>query len=360
MASKSSEPETLKSLLIKHLKGEPVKYKAMSLEAKVGAHVQLTDNNGYFFLSKNLKKECANVTSKSVIVTLKNWSFVSGGKIRKGTAPKVEIEAETVQVKPMKAEFELKASAKNLLEYKEIQKIWESAAAAPEKEKEVKVKVTERAKAVVAVTKAKAAPQKKEEIIKKIAKASKNEPTSKSDRKVQFNKEALASPKPKSATLKLKNPMPEKSEDSESEDQGVKTNGRSAQNHFSDNYNSDKYIHFEVKISPEDLIEAPEYIPTKRKASVTKSFKLSPTKKSQFNLNEAKKVFLNQKQRYELSSVISQIPKSSVLAYREEVNPLNRHGGLDIKEILMGVYKGKLSWNEISFHHQTLEYVDEK
>lgn len=361
MASKSLESENLKSLLIKHLKGEKVKTKKITLEGHVGIQLQLSDSKSYYFLSKNLKKECSKVNSKSVSITLVNWNFVTTGKARKGHPPCVDIEAQKVQVVPSKGEFELSKAAKNVFDFKDVQKAAETEALVKETAREEKVKITARAKAALKAPKSQPKEQKKDSVKKKIvkmSKTSKKTDESKDTRKVQFSKEAMATPNSKTTVLKLK------STPFETIEQPVVENKKThliseAHKSIPETRDSDEFISFDVFITPEELIEAPEFLPIKRKASVTKSMKLSPAKKTQLvSVQEAKKEFLSQKQRYMLSSITSEVGKSSLLLQKDDNNTSLQNGGITIKDILMGVHKGKISWEEITFPLQVLEHIN--
>jgi hypothetical protein len=360
MASKSLEPENLKSLLIRHLKGEKVKTKKITLEGHLGAQLQLSDSKSYFFLSKNLKKECAKVNSKSVTITLVNWNFVSVSKARKGKPPSIDIEAQKVQVTPSKSEFELSKTAKNVFDYKDVQKAAETEAPTKDSAREKKVKTSDRAKDALKASKTRVQETKKDSVKKKIAKMSKTSKKSeivKASRKVQFTKEAMSTPKSKATVLKLKSTPFDVPKHSAPESNRTPVTSDTPK-FINDTKDSDEFISFNILISPEELIEAPEFLPIKRKASVTKTMKLSPAKKTQkVNIHESKKEFLSQKQRYLLSSITSEIAKSSLLVQKDDVNASLQNEGISIKDILMGVHKGKISWEEITFPLQVLEHI---
>ena len=367
MVSKSNAGDNLKGLLIKFLSGENPKLPKITVEAKLGDQLQISDNPTYFFSANGLKKQLGKSDSKAFSITLKKWNFTRTNP-RKGSKPQIGIEAEDLRVKPLKNESIFVKANRDLLSYKEIQDLLEGRSAGKEsvgqKARENKTKKNSNVKKLISPKKPKpSTPKNITSVQKKISKSeakAKTKGSQKQLRKVQFSQVENSAKKDAESGLKLRR-TPFKVEAVEkpaakNKSKASKNNGKASRPVSTKLENL--FDHEESVLSPEELIQAPGFVPLNKKSSVTKTLKIAPAnKQKQQSALVKNKEYLSHKQRIKLTEMVSEVTKNHVLVYKDFIDPNLRDNPISIKDILFGVSRGIISWQELTFPIATLNYL---
>lgn len=353
--SKSARLPNLKALLIKHLSGKEIPQKPLTVHALADEQLKISDNRGYFLTSANLKKHISKDKALRQALLLRNWRFVTRRAAKRGSAGEIDIEAETVKTVPFKGKFFITGKSRDVLTTKPVRRLMDEADRLAGKSKIAKLKTTARARVVgramwdgaESVTKGKKPVPIVVPLVKRIAKTTQKVPEKKTNDSAD-----------------------EPSEDGIAADvEGYSSNflGRLSQvnghspvskSAHMNGGASNKPADFDPDISATDLIEAPNFVPFRRKGATNKPVKFSPAKKSQpAKSNSDPQGFLSAFQRKALAQVVSDVPKNSVLAFREDIDPRLQNNAVNLKDILTGLATAKVSWKELYFSAKAYEHL---
>lgn len=341
MKSNNGDKKELSAALEAHFAGKSGRMRGIVLEGRLaGNSVEVSDSSGYFFVSKALHKHVKDKGPKNFTMTLKGWEFESPA----GQPSRVDIQAKEVSLERLAREPFFAKNGQNILSQPRMKTLLQASGKAAKADSSKVIHQQKMAAAVV--KKAKEARPEPEAVERSQQKAS-NLGVSKKIQKplsgpARKGKEEASFKAKKSVQKGDRSSVRSHSEEADSKGKTGKMNS---------------IIEFDMHgITPEELIETPDFVPNKRKASVTKSLKLSPMTKGSIAPQKGLQI-LSSKLRVEMSKMTSEVPRTSILAFREEVDPVLMKNKIEVKDILFGIQKALIAWDEINFSASALELL---
>jgi hypothetical protein len=339
----SETQQNLKQELKNFLKGNEKNPKTLKVDVKIEDKnkVSVTDNKNYVFYSNNvlkiLKKDNNEIPEKAFSLTLYKWNFERFGKNK-------EIDLDVQKYKINKnSKCIISEKSKNLLDYFDVKTLLESFKKNLEKVKTPKSKTPLKSEKMseIGISPLKSTKKKLET---KNKSAKKNITPKSNTRLHNIKEDKIVEPKKKI----------QKKKSAKSSVKALSVKSKKTPIKKKDENGTDSIMET-LSITADQIINAPEYIFNNRKTSIANPRGISATKKT-FPAPKLDNKLILSPMRKKLNKSLSKY-QLELDQENQEIPKLLIQKPLTVDDILFGINNAFISWEEINFKKEHLNYV---